>query len=293
MTVRAPAARTLGVRLLAAAVAGLGVGLSFPPVDLGPLVLVALVPLLWAWRDARPRDAALTGFVFGAVAYTIDLPWMRYFGAVAIAPLVAVLALGTAGVGLLVSAWARRGVSSPLLTAAAWTFAEALLGRWPLGGFPWVEVGVSLHDVPAARAVASVGGVLLVTFLVVALNGFVLDLVVAVVDRDPRRRARSLAAAGVAGVLVVTAVADLTWFQPHVTGHLRIAVLQGDDRELSLDAQNRQLLTDAHLTLSDRLRGHYDLVVFPESALTPTRSSTRSCAPSSPPSAPGSAPTCW
>ena len=47
------------MRLGAALVAGVVTGLCFPPVGLGPVVLVALIPLLWAWRGARPAHAAL------------------------------------------------------------------------------------------------------------------------------------------------------------------------------------------------------------------------------------------
>jgi apolipoprotein N-acyltransferase len=48
---------------------------------------------------------------------------------------------------------------------------------------------------------------------------------------------------------------------------MRVAMLQGDDEELSLAEQQDQLLTDDHLQLAERLRGHYDLIVFPEGAL--------------------------
>src|SRR5439155_22333590 len=98
-------------------------------------------------------------------------PWIRYFGYVAIVPLVVIMALPIAAAGALVAAYARRGLTSPFLTAAVWVVLEALIGRWPFGGFPWAELGVALHDVPVARAPASVGGTLLVSFVVVAING--------------------------------------------------------------------------------------------------------------------------
>jgi apolipoprotein N-acyltransferase len=190
---------------------------------------------------------------------------MRYFGAVAIVPLVLVLAGSVALAGGLVAGLARRGVSSPLLTAAVWTFVEALFGRWPLGGFAWCNLGITLHDVPAARALASLGGVLLVSFVIVAVNGFLLDAVVAL--RERRRRPLVLAAIGLAGLLAFTVVADVARFVPTETGRLRFALLQGDDQELSLAGQNAQQLTPAHLALAGQLRGDFDLIVFPESAI--------------------------
>ena len=47
------------VRLGAAVLSGLLLASAFPPLDLGPLALVALAPLLWAWRDSGPRAGAL------------------------------------------------------------------------------------------------------------------------------------------------------------------------------------------------------------------------------------------
>jgi apolipoprotein N-acyltransferase len=236
-----PRARPSWSRLAAALGAGIVTGLCFAPVDLGPLVLIALVPLLWSWRGARPAHAALYGFAFGAGAYGAVIPWIRYFGYVAIVPLVAVMAAAIAVVGALVAAYARRGIASPFLTAAVWVVLEAVRGRWPFGGFPWADLGVALHDVPAARAVASVGGTLLVTFVIVAVNGLVLDLALALRARVPR--AVVLAGLGVLALLVVVVVADVTRFDPTTTGHLRVAVLQGDDEQLPLAEQVNQLLT--------------------------------------------------
>ena len=268
-----PAASPAGVprahpswpRLAAAVGAGIVTGLCFAPVDLGPLVLVALVPLLWAWRGARPSHAALYGFAFGIAAYAVVIPWIRYFGYVAFVPMLVVLAAHVTATGALVAAFARRGLASSFLTAAVWVVLEALGGRFPLGGFPWADLGVALHDVPAARALAGVGGTLLVTFVIVAVNGLVLDLVLAL--RSHAGRAAVLAGIGIAGVVVATAVTDLARFEPTTTGHLRVAMLQGDDEQLPLAQQTDQPLTEKHFALADSLRGHYDLIVFPEAAL--------------------------
>ena len=97
------------------------------------------------------------------------------------------------------------------------------------------------------------------------VNGFVLDAIVAV--RAHRPRATATAALGLVAVLAVVVVADVARFQPTPTGRLRFALLQGDDKELPLAEQTDQPLTDAHLALAERLRGQFDLVVFPESAL--------------------------
>jgi apolipoprotein N-acyltransferase len=243
-------------------------GFCFPPHDLGLLVVVPVAALLCTWRDARPWHAASYGFVFGLGCYTVVLEWVRYFGAVAMVPFVGVMAAYVALVALAVAALARRGVRTPLLTAAVWVVMEWVRGRMPVGGFSWADLGVGLHDLAPARALASFGGVPLVSFLVVAAAGFAIDLVTDLVA-GPRgtRHARVLASAGLVAVLLVTVVAGVTRYDTRATGRMRVAMLQGDDRELSLARQQDQLLTTAHLELASRLRGHYDLIVFPEGAL--------------------------
>ena len=203
--------------------------------------------------------------MFGIGCYGVVLEWIRYFGVVAIVPLVAAMALAIAATGALVASLARRGIASPLLTAAVWVILEALRGRAPLGGFPWADLGVALHDIAPARALASLGGTLLVSFVIVAVNGFALDGVVAL--RARQMRAVTLAGVGLAMILVVVTVADVARYEPTRTGMLKFALLQGNDEELPLAEQSSQLLTDDHLALAARLRGELDLVVFPESAL--------------------------
>ena len=254
-------------RLAAAALSGVLLALAFPAFNLSALALVALVPLIWAWRDATPRRAALYGFAFGVVFATMLMYWLWYFGVVAIVPLVAGWAAYTAVTGYLVGCLTRARLWSPWLIGAAWVVPEALRDRFPFGGLPWGDLGVALHDFQPARALASWGSVALVSFLLVVLNATLVDLIVAV--RAHARRALALAAAGLAAVVVLVAVLDVGRYQTHDTGTLRIATLQGNDQDRYLtDAQKQSgFLTERHFALASRLRGRYDLVVFPESSL--------------------------
>jgi apolipoprotein N-acyltransferase len=248
-------------------VSGVLLALAFPAIDLSPLALVALVPLLWAWRGATPGRAALYGFVFGCVFFAILMYWLWYFGIVAIVPLVMGCAAYTAVTGWLVGSLARAGFRSPWLIGAAWVLPETLRGRWPFGGLPWGDLGVVFHDFPPARALAGWGGVALVSFLIVVFNGYLVELLVAA--RAHASRAVGIAALGVVGVVAVVSVADVARFEPRRTGELRVAMIQGNDqnRELTQAEKSRGLLTGKHLALASRLRGPYDLIVFPESSL--------------------------
>ncbi len=257
----------MAVRVGAAVIAGLLLSAARPPLDLGPLALVALVPLWWAWRDTTPRRAALLGLLGGVAYYGVLVSWAWYFGTVAIAPLVLVLALSWAGAGAVVAWLAGRGVRNPWILAATWVLFEALIGRFPVGGFSWGELGYALHGSSVAGAMASWGGVLFVSFLVVAASALLADGVVATLSRDGR--ALAFAAGGLAALVLVTVVGDVARFTPRASGHLRYALLQGNDknRELTQAENDKQYLTHSHLALASTLQGRYDLIVFPESAL--------------------------
>ncbi len=163
-------------RVGAAVASGVALAVSRPPFDVGPLALVALVPLFVAWRGRSVRTAAGLAFVAGAVYYAIVCAWIWYFGAIAIVPFSAAVAAYWAAAGAVV-AWLRlHRIANPWLTAAVWVCSDALVSRWPFGGFSWGEVGYAFHALAPARDVASVGGVTFVTFLAVALNAFLADL---------------------------------------------------------------------------------------------------------------------
>ncbi|MGH9014933.1 MAG: apolipoprotein N-acyltransferase, partial [Acidimicrobiia bacterium] len=256
-------------RVCASVASGLLLAAAYPPFDLGPLALVAMVPLLWTWRDATPRRAALYGFWFGIAFFGVLLSWIWYFGAVAFVPLVVAGGWYVAAPGALVALFARYGLRSPWLTAALWVVFEQLRGRFPFGGLPWGETGAALHDVPAARTLASWGGVALVTFLVVAANGLLLDALAATWARSWNGTAA--AAAGLAAVVAVTGFGYAFRFQPAEAARpLRIATIQGNDqnRDITDPLEFESVVVEQHFELAEQqLDGNYDLIVFPESSL--------------------------
>jgi len=249
---------------------------AFAPLDWGPVAFVALIPLLWTWRHSGPARAAMTGFLAGVAFFAVHLWWAVYFGAVAIVPLVLAEAAYWAVAGALVGGIARLRVRSPWVTAAAWVLLEAVRVRWPLGGLAWGQVGVALHDFSFAHALASWGGIALASFVVVVVNGLLLDLGGDLLTwgrapsaRGGLGRAGALATSGLVVVVALTGIATAARYEPTRTGTLRYALLQGNDqdRRLTQAEIDSDYLTRKHLALADRLRGRFDLIVFPESAL--------------------------
>jgi apolipoprotein N-acyltransferase len=261
---RAPRRATI-LRLAAAAVTGVLAACSRPPVDIGPLAWIALVPLFCAWRTRRPRACAGYAFVAGAVYYTILCSWIWYFGTIAIVPFV----LACAGYWALAGAaigWLRvRGASNPFVIAAVWVLADAGVARFPVGGFSWGELGYAFHNSAPMRAVASVGGLTLVTFVAVAFNALIADLLV------QRRGFRPIVLSylGIALVAMVVVGSTVTRADPHFTNPLRVAIVQGNDKDRDLtDAEiAARYLPNSHFDLANRITDPVDLIVFPESSM--------------------------
>lgn len=251
-------------RLGGAAGSGIALALARPPGDLGPLALVALVPLFVVWRDHGPAARAGLAFAGGVVYFGLLVSWAWYFGPIAIVPLVAVLASSWALVGAGAGLLDRLDIRSPWSTAALWVIGEAVVARFPLRGLSWGEVGYALHDVPAARDLASVGGVPFVSFLVVALNALLADVVVA--RRAPVRR-RAVAGVALVGLVVAGALAVRAETRP--AGELRVAILQGNDlnRDLTRAEREARYLPNSHFGLASQVRDPVDLIIFPESSL--------------------------
>jgi apolipoprotein N-acyltransferase len=262
--------RSTAARLGAAAVTGALLAAARPPLDVGPLACVAFVPLFVAWKGRSPRATAGYAFVAAAVYYALLMSWTWYFGAIAIVPLVMILAGYWAAAGAILGWLRHRGIANPFLIASAWVLAEATVARVPFGGFSWGEVGYAFHNLELGRALASDGGVELVTFFAVACNGFLADAVVNAWNRrSVARVAWFRVGAGIALVVVVPVVADAVRSAPHSDGTLRVAILQGNDkdRDLTQAEVDARYLPNSHFQLAAEIHDRVDLVVFPESSM--------------------------
>jgi apolipoprotein N-acyltransferase len=254
-------------RFVAAVCSGLLLAAAFPPLDLGPLALVALVPLLWAWRGAGPTAAALYGGAAGIAFFGLLVEWSRYFGAVAVVPFVLFLSTWWVLGGVVVGWLGRRGVTGAPIVASVWVLVEAGRGRVPFGGFPWGDVGYAFHDLGVARAVAGWGGVVLVSWMAVMVNALLLDAGLAWRAGGRQTVVRSLggivAVAAVAG-MAAAALPDLTR-----SGRLRVAMVQGNDlnRDPTPQEIDDRYIVRNHLRLAGDIKVPVDLIVLPESSL--------------------------
>ncbi|WP_338497830.1 apolipoprotein N-acyltransferase [Streptomyces sp. SJL17-4] len=261
---RGPARRrTLGRSLLAVGCGALP-ALAFPAPGLWWWAYLALVPWLLLIRTAPGgRRAALDGWL-GGIGFVLAVHhWLLPSLHVFLLPLSALL-------GLLWLPWAwlvrsllggapsaLRATVALLAVPSGWLLIE-LVRSWEGLGGPWGLLGTSQWEVPAALRLASVGGVWLVTLLVVAANTAVALLVAA-----PGLRA--VGVAGITGCALVAGTAAWGVGAPRVSGTVRVALVQPGVLD-GADGVERRFDRAEELTRS--LAGQrVDLVVWGESGV--------------------------
>ncbi|MFI9757506.1 apolipoprotein N-acyltransferase [Streptomyces sp. NPDC051963] len=208
-----------------AALAGALPVLAFPAPSLWWWAYIALVPWIALIRSAPTGKRALYdgwsgGFGFMLAMHHWLLPNLHVFTFV-IASLLGAL---WAPWGWLVRRF-LAGVPSPGRVAGAlavlpagWLMVELVRSWQGLGG-PWGMIGSSQWQVEPALRLASVGGVWLLSFLVVTVNVAVAVLVMVRESRIP----------AVAGIVATAAATSAAWMwspRPEVEGQARIAVVQ-------------------------------------------------------------------
>ncbi|MBK1696792.1 apolipoprotein N-acyltransferase [Rhodovibrio salinarum] len=197
-TLDAPLARLAGRtaqltgwrRLALAALLGASTALALPPVYLVPLLVPAVVGLLWLTSGTtRVRAAFWVGWAFGlghfaaglywiGIAFFVDAAryaWMMPFAVLGLAAGLAIYK------GLMLAAlralplWDRpsgtaQGVARVLALAAVWTLAEWLRGQL-LTGFPWNLAATVWGFWPAAQQAAALIGAWGLSLLTVLAAG--------------------------------------------------------------------------------------------------------------------------
>jgi apolipoprotein N-acyltransferase len=169
--------RTGALRLVAAVTTGAALAAAFPAPDIGPLALLALVPLLLVVETTRPRLAGALGYLAGFTFFGLHLLWIADFLSwtgwvawLAWGALSASQAVFVAVFFALVPATRRLGLLRLLVLPACWAALELLRAHQPLGGFPWGLLALTQHDagplLPLARVVGGYG----LAALIVAVN---------------------------------------------------------------------------------------------------------------------------
>lgn len=232
------------------------------------------------------KTAALVGFTFGTVFWIVTIPWIAYtihrfgevprvlavLGLLVVAVVYAVpFALMTATVAWATAARPTSGLLHVLVWPAAWVVQESFRTHvWICGGFPWALLAYPLASVPPLTQSAALGGVVLTSALVVAMNVLVFSAV-AEKDLNPRLAwivaALVLFGAAFAGGRVAMEGADARL----ETAWTSVGIVQTNvEQELRWTPEARKKIYDDLKADTRRLVGlskqRPDLVLWPESA---------------------------
>ncbi|VBA59355.1 Apolipoprotein N-acyltransferase [Mycobacterium attenuatum] len=245
----------------AALVFGTLPALAFPAPSWWWLAWFALLPLLLvvraaasSWDGAVRAWCGLAGFVAAN----------QYWLAGSAGPMLVLLAVGL-GVLWLPWGWiAHRLLSAPVTAGrlaaslvvlpSAWVAAEAVRA-WPALGGPWAPLGASQWNQPVTLASASVGGVWLTSFLVVAVNAAVAVAIV-------HRQALFLALGGAVAFGGLGPAFYLLGPAPAAGPTVRVALIQPGDID---DAIAREAASEA--ITATVVGQRVDLVVWGESSV--------------------------
>ncbi|MCK7625178.1 apolipoprotein N-acyltransferase [Streptomyces sp. RS10V-4] len=246
----------------AAALAGALPALAFPAPSWWWLAYAALVPWLLLVRTAAtPRRAALYGWLGGAGFMLAVHHWLLPSLHVFILVLALLLGALWAPWGMLVRALLGgtpgpgRAAAALVLVPSGWLMVE-LVRSWEYLGGPWGLLGASQWPVPPALRLASLGGVWLLSLLIVAVNTALAGLLAVPTARRP----------AVAGLLVCALAGTAAWLWaplPRPAGSVRIAVVQPGPG----GTPSARLARSEALTAGLAGRG-VRLVVWGESSLT-------------------------
>lgn len=264
---------------------GLMLVLSFPDINFYPFAWIALVPFMVFLYDSDRKTAFRSGLFLGIVYFFGTVYWiyhsMNKYGSIPLVPslvlvllLCLYLSLYTAVFSYLYASYTRRtDLPSLFVAPVLWTALE-FLRSYALTGFPWSSLGYSQFKFLPLIQIADVTGVYGITFLVMAVNGALTDVLL-----FKRRQAeRPLASVlptmigfAFVGLAIVFSLAYGFYrlYQSRPGHPVKVAVVQGNiEQDKKWDPAYQQAVISTYRDLSfSAAASKPELIVWPETAL--------------------------
>lgn len=253
-----------------AAVAGLALYASFPPLGWWWLSVPALALYMSRIDEARAPRALTVTFVFGMSFWIPLIDWIPLavgtrppWSVLAFVQTLFLMAWALFARWTQLWAWARGPIMQALFYALTWAGVDAARSRWPWSGFPWGSVALPQVDSSLGR-LAPYGGTTLITAVVVFLAVLVRRACAARDASVVREHwfSRPALALIVAGAFIAPLAVTLP--NQAENGMLRIGVVQGDIALPGAQAYSREgEVTD------NNVRASLELASSPELAHDP------------------------
>lgn len=267
-----------------ALLSGLLLFLSFPRIDFYPLAWIAMVPLLIFLYDKDNWTAFKAGFFAGIVYFFGTTYWiyhsMNQYGSIPLIPslfivliLCAYLGLYPAIFSLLYARYIRK-TDFPVLFIAPilWTTLE-FVRSYALTGFPWSSLGYSQYRFLPLIQIADITGIYGVSFLIVAVNGAIADLLLLKRRHEERPLYSFLPTLSGFVLLALALIATLSYgffrlHQERAGRDITVAIIQGNiEQDKKWDPSYQKTVLDTYRELSLSVAGRKpDLIVWPETS---------------------------
>lgn len=241
---------------------------SFHPLDFGIFAWVAFVPWLYVAATEGRRIAIAVSYSTTVLYHLVGLAWIGM-----VSPegwLVTTFLEGFYGVALaLLPLWIRARTGAPLLLSlpALGAALEWLRGNTPVIRFPWLLLGSTQHANETLIQVVDLTSVYGLTFLVLMVNGAIVDGALLVrarwqqkrdLDARDRRKLMLYAVAPLAllGATLLYGVARRAQVRDALKPGPRVLVVQPDFPQNLKDATTTEFdLVRTHLAWTDRMLG--------------------------------------
>lgn len=265
-------------RLVLSALSGALAALAFPSPGLWVLAFVAWAPLLIALRGGGIKVGAACGAAGGLVFFAILLRWLAPITLPGWLALAAWLAVFSMLAGALSARLLRGPLVMRALVPVVWVAAEWARGQLSLG-FTWGAMGYALAAAPWLAQLAAVGGVPLLSLLLLAANLATAHAAGAALGRAWRKAL--LCVLAMAAPVAALAGLGLLVPGPTIEGSLRVAVVDaGIDPRAKWSESGLWLAMTRHSALTDSIaaqgvaqgaaRGaarEPDVILWPETAI--------------------------
>jgi apolipoprotein N-acyltransferase len=271
--------------LILAFASGLLLVLAFPPLNVYPLAFIALVPLLISLQGKGPKGAFYLGLVSGFIYFLGTVYWvshsMHVYGYVPIAATVFAVALLCFYLALYAGVFSflftylrdRSHMPASIMAPILWVSLE-FLRTHALTGFPWSVLGYTQYSFLTLIQIADITGIYGISFLVVAVNGMLFDMIDYKTEHVERpRAARRLFTGSIAFTAIIITLSlwyGVVQLSAGDSGRrIKVSIIQGNipqDKKWDREFRHNVIQRYEELTKAANA-GNPDLIVWPESAL--------------------------
>ncbi len=266
------------INLYLSSLSGILLILIFPKFNLEFIAWFALVPFLLSVSMADNQKSAFKkGFTTGFIYFLGTTYWVvnsiYYYGPLPFSlsitilfGMVIILSLYIGLFGFLYQLLSKRlPLPSSILAPLLWTSIE-LARTYLLSGFPWSSLGYSQYKTLPAIQIADITGVYGISFLIAAVNGSIVDLVM---FRKTKRKSLLFGPA-LSTILLIVAIGYgfQTLQEPDAGRAIKISLIQGNiEQDKKWDKKYQRDVFDTYLRLTgESLKYNPDIVIWPEAS---------------------------